>query len=218
MSENMIEIKNISKQYGKAVVLDHVNANFQKGRIHGIVGRNGSGKTMLMKCICGFVRVTSGCILVDGKEVGREIDVPENIGVIIETPGFIPVYSGIKNLKLLASVKRKASIGEIENYMQKIGLNPRDKKMVGKYSLGMKQKLGIVQAIMESPELLILDEPMNGLDNHSVEVVRSILKELCESGTTILLASHNREDIEVLCDTVIYMDQGRITEKKGERL
>lgn len=165
---------------------------------------------MLMKCICGFVRASAGKVLVNGKEVGKEIEIPEDLGIIIETPGFIPMYSGLKNLRLLASVKKKIGVNEIKGYMEKIGLDPKDRKPVGKYSLGMRQKLGIVQAIMETPKILILDEPMNGLDNHSVTLVRDMLKELARSGTTIVLASHNSEDIDDLCDTVIRMDHGEI--------
>lgn len=210
MAEKIIQLKEVTKQYGKAIVLDHVNVDFEGGKIHGIVGRNGSGKTMLMKCICGFVRASAGKVLVNGKEVGKEIEIPEDLGIIIETPGFIPMYSGLKNLRLLASVKKKIGVNEIKEYMEKIGLDPKDRKPVGKYSLGMRQKLGIVQAIMETPKILILDEPMNGLDNHSVTLVRDMLKELARSGTTIVLASHNSEDIDDLCDTVIRMDHGEI--------
>lgn len=210
MADNMIEIENVTKQYGKAVVLDSVSAGFERGKIHGIVGRNGSGKTMLMKAVCGFINVNAGRVSVDGKEIGKDIEMPDDMGIIIETPGFIPMYSGRKNLRLLASVKKKVGVREIEDYMRKVGLEPGDKKPVGKYSMGMRQKLAIVQAVMENPRLLILDEPMNGLDNNSVGVVRSLLKELAEGGTTILLASHNTEDIDELCDTVIHMDSGRI--------
>lgn len=210
MAEKIIQLKKVTKQYGKAIVLDCVSVDFERGKIHGIVGRNGSGKTMLMKCICGLVRASAGKVLVDGKEVGKDIEIPEDLGIIIETPGFIPMYSGLKNLRLLASVRKKIGVNEIKDYMEKIGLDPKDKKPVGKYSLGMRQKLGIVQAIMEMPQILILDEPMNGLDNHSVTLVRGMLKELARSGTTILLASHNSEDIDDLCDTVIRMDNGKI--------
>ena len=210
MAKKIIQLKEVTKQYGKAIVLDCVSEDFEEGKIHGIVGRNGSGKTMLMKCICGLVRASAGKVLVDGKEVGKDIEIPEDLGIIIEAPGFIPMYSGLKNLRLLASVRKKIGVNEIKDYMEKIGLDPRDKKPVSKYSLGMRQKLGIVQAIMEMPRILILDEPMNGLDNHSVALVRDMLKELARGGTTILLASHNSEDIDDLCDTVIRMDYGKI--------
>lgn len=216
MIDENVKVENISKSYGKTQVLSDVNVNFEKGKIHGIVGRNGSGKTMLMKSICGFVNVDKGRVIVGGKEVGKDIDIPENMGIIIETPGFIPGYSGIKNLKILAAVRKKIKTQQIEEQMRKVELDPKSKKPVSKYSLGMRQKLGIVQAVMENPEILILDEPMNGLDNHSVGVVRKLLMEMSENGTTIIIASHNQNDIEILCDTIVYMDGGRII-KREER-
>ena len=208
--EIIIEVNEVFKKYDDATVLDNVSLEIEKGKIYGLVGRNGSGKTVLMKCICGLIKPTSGEVKVAGKTVGKDVDIPEDIGVIIETPGFIPNYSGFKNLKLLASVRNKISNEEIRKSMEIVGLEPKSRKHVGKYSLGMRQKLGIAQAIMEKPKILILDEPMNGLDNESVAVVRKILKEQAENGATIILASHNREDIDVLCDKVYTMDHGVI--------
>ena len=196
-NEMIIEVNEVYKKYDDATVLDNVSLEIEKGKIYGLVGRNGSGKTVLMKCICGLIKPTSGEVKVAGKTVGKDVDIPEDIGVIIETPGFIPNYSGFKNLKLLASVRNKISNEEIRKSMEIVGLEPKSRKHVGKYSLGMRQKLGIAQAIMEKPKILILDEPMNGLDNESVAVVRKILKEQAENGATIILASHNREDIAV---------------------
>lgn len=209
-NEIIIEVNEVFKKYDDATVLDNVSLEIEKGKIYGLVGRNGSGKTVLMKCICGLIKPTSGEVKVAGKTVGKDVDIPEDIGVIIETPGFIPNYSGFKNLKLLASVRNKISNEEIRKSMEIVGLEPKSRKHVGKYSLGMRQKLGIAQAIMEKPKILILDEPMNGLDNESVAVVRKILKEQAENGATIILASHNREDIDVLCDKVYTMDHGVI--------
>lgn len=209
-NEIIIEVNEVFKKYDDATVLDNVSLEIEKGKIYGLVGRNGSGKTVLMKCICGLIKPTSGEVKVAGKTVGKDVDIPEDIGVIIETPGFIPNYSGFKNLKLLASVRNKISNEEIRKSMEIVGLDPKSRKHVGKYSLGMRQKLGIAQAIMEKPKILILDEPMNGLDNESVAVVRKILKEQAENGATIILASHNREDIDVLCDKVYTMDHGVI--------
>ena len=201
-NEIIIEVNEVFKKYDDATVLDNVSLEIEKGKIYGLVGRNGSGKTVLMKCICGLIKPTSGEVKVAGKTVGKDVDIPEDIGVIIETPGFIPNYSGFKNLKLLASVRNKISNEEIRKSMEIVGLEPKSRKHVGKYSLGMRQKLGIAQAIMEKPKILILDEPMNGLDNESVAVVRKILNEQAENVATIILASHNREDIDVLCDKV----------------
>ena len=206
--ENCIEVQNAVKRFRDQVVLKNVSISFEKGQIHGIVGRNGSGKTVLFKCICGLMHPEEGVILVNGKRVGRDVDMPEDIGAIIEAPGFLPNYSGYKNLRFLANIRRKIGKEEILNVLKTVGLDPESRKHVGKYSLGMRQRLGIAQAIMEDPEILILDEPMNGLDNAGVQDIRALLLKLKEQGKTILLASHNHEDIAALCDTVHEMDGG----------
>ena len=206
--ETCIEVQNVVKRFRDQVVLKNVSISFEKGQIHGIVGRNGSGKTVLFKCICGLMHPEEGVILVNGKRVGRDVDMPEDIGAIIETPGFLPNYSGYKNLRFLANIRRKIGKEEILNVLKTVGLDPESRKHVGKYSLGMRQRLGIAQAIMEDPEILILDEPMNGLDNAGVQDIRALLLELKAQGKTILLASHNHEDIAALCDTVHEMDGG----------
>jgi ABC-2 type transport system ATP-binding protein len=206
--ETCIEVQNVVKRFRDQVVLKNVSISFEKGQIHGIVGRNGSGKTVLFKCICGLMHPEEGVILVNGKRVGRDVDMPEGIGAIIEAPGFLPNYSGYKNLRFLANIRRKIGKEEILNVLKTVGLDPESRKHVGKYSLGMRQRLGIAQAIMEDPEILILDEPMNGLDNAGVQDIRALLLELKAQGKTILLASHNHEDIAALCDTVHEMDGG----------
>lgn len=206
--ETCIEVQNAVKRFRDQVVLKNVSISFEKGQIHGIVGRNGSGKTVLFKCICGLMHPEEGVILVNGKRVGRDVDMPEDIGAIIEAPGFLPNYSGYKNLRFLANIRRKIGKEEILNVLKTVGLDPESRKHVGKYSLGMRQRLGIAQAIMEDPEILILDEPMNGLDNAGVQDIRALLLELKAQGKTILLASHNHEDIAALCDTVHEMDGG----------
>ena len=206
--ETCIEVQNVVKRFRDQVVLKNVSISFEKGKIHGIVGRNGSGKTVLFKCICGLMHPEEGVILVNGKRVGRDVDMPEDIGAIIEAPGFLPNYSGYKNLRFLANIRRKIGTEEILNVLKTVGLDPESRKHVGKYSLGMRQRLGIAQAIMEDPEILILDEPMNGLDNAGVQDIRALLLELKAQGKTILLASHNHEDIAALCDTVHEMDGG----------
>lgn len=206
--ENCIEVQNVVKRFRDQVVLKNVSISFEKGQIHGIVGRNGSGKTVLFKCICGLMHPEEGVIFVNGKRVGRDVDMPEDIGAIIEAPGFLPNYSGYKNLRFLANIRRKMGKEEILNVLKTVGLDPESRKHVGKYSLGMRQRLGIAQAIMEDPEILILDEPMNGLDNAGVQDIRALLLELKAQGKTILLASHNHEDIAALCDTVHEMDGG----------
>lgn len=206
--ETCIEVQNVVKRFRDQVVLKNVSISFEKGKIHGIVGRNGSGKTVLFKCICGLMHPEEGVILVNGKRVGRDVDMPEDIGAIIEAPGFLPNYSGYKNLRFLANIRRKIGKEEILNVLKTVGLDPESRKHVEKYSLGMRQRLGIAQAIMEDPEILILDEPMNGLDNAGVQDIRALLLELKAQGKTILLASHNHEDIAALCDTVHEMDGG----------
>ncbi len=207
----MIEVKNLVKKFGEITVLDNVNVTFEKGKIHGLIGRNGSGKTVLMKCICGFIPYISGEIRVDGKIVGKQIDSPDNCGIIIETPGFLPEYSGYRNLKFLADIKGIAKKEDIINAIKIVGLDPYNKKHVGKYSLGMRQRLGLAQAIMENPDLLILDEPMNGLDKNGVKSMRECLLELKNQGKTMIIASHSADDIEILCDTVCEMDKGILT-------
>ena len=206
--ETCIEVQNVVKRFRDQVVLKNVSISFEKGKIHGIVGRNGAGKTVLFKCICGLMHPEEGVILVNGKRVGRDVDMPEDIGAIIEAPGFLPNYSGYKNLRFLANIRRKIGKEEILNVLKTVGLDPESRKHVGKYSLGMRQRLGIAQAIMEDPEILILDEPMNGLDNAGVQDIRALLLGLKTQGKTILLASHNHEDIAALCDTVHEMDGG----------
>ena len=208
---NIISVKNLSKDFGQERVLHSVTRDFERGRIHGIVGNNGSGKTVLMKCICGFLIPTEGEVIVNGKRVGKDVDFPPGLGLIIETPGFLPNMTGVKNLEILASLNKKIGLEEIAAAIRRVGLDPLMKKPVGKYSLGMRQRLGIAQAIMENPSLLILDEPLNGLDKHGVMEMRQLIKGLKEQGKTILLASHNQGDIDELCDTVCEMDAGVMT-------
>lgn len=212
-TEIVIQVEHAVKNYRETKALDDVSLSFEKGKIHGIIGRNGSGKTVLFRCICGLTSLTSGTIRVNGKVVGKQVDFPQEIGMIIENPGFLPNYSGYDNLKMLAGIRRVIGKKEIQEVMEFVGLDPKSRKWVGKYSLGMRQRLGIAQAIMENPKILILDEPMNGLDNKGVEEIRALLLKLKGEGKTILLASHNREDIAVLCDTVHEMDHGKLVQE-----
>ena len=211
MRDIAISVQNVSKDFGAERVLKSISRDFEQGKIHGIVGNNGSGKTVLMKCICGFLIPTEGTVTVNGKRVGRDVDFPPDLGLIIETPGFLPNLSGAKNLEILASLNKKIGLAEIADSIRRVGLDPLMKKPVGKYSLGMRQRLGIAQAIMEDPALLILDEPLNGLDKHGVREMRDLIKGLKADGKTILLASHNQGDIDELCDTVCEMDAGVMT-------
>lgn len=208
--EEVIRVENLTKKFGDVVALDRVNIGFEAGKIYGIVGRNGSGKTVLFKSMIGYLKPTGGRVVVGGKELGRDIDFADNMGIIIENPGFLSHYSGYKNLEYLASIRKLIGEEQIRASMERVGLDPDSKKKVGKYSLGMRQRLGIAQAIMENPDILILDEPMNGLDNQGVKDVRRILLDLKEEGKTVILASHHKEDIEILCDQVYELDHGRI--------
>ncbi len=209
--EPIIMVEHVTKRYKEGTVLKDVTVSFEKGKIHGIIGKNGSGKSMLFKTICGFVRADQGRVTVNGQVVGKDVDFPDDLGVIIETPGFLPYYSGFKNLTLLAGLRGRIGNRDIEEAMTLVGLDYKSKKSVRKYSLGMKQRLGIAQAVMENPSILILDEPMNSLDKSGIADVRELLKKLCGQGKTILLTSHNHEDIEQLCDTVCEMEAGELT-------
>ncbi|MCI6581645.1 MAG: ATP-binding cassette domain-containing protein [Oscillospiraceae bacterium] len=210
-----ITIEKVCKSFGESTVLSDINIGFEKGKIHGLIGRNGSGKTVLMKCICGFIPISSGTITINGKKMNKVFDTPENMGIIIETPGFLPSYNAYKNLKYLADINGKIRKDRILESIAQVGLDPFNKKAVGKYSLGMRQRLGLAQAIMENPDILILDEPMNGLDKDGVEDMRRYLLDLKEQGKTIIIASHSAEDIDILCDTVCEMDKGILKKVKG---
>ncbi len=207
-----IEIDHVTKKFKEDTVLYDINVSMEQGKVYGFCGNNGSGKTVLMKCICGFLPVTQGTVRVNGKAIGKEIDFPVNTGVIIETPGFLTNLSGMRNLEILAALQGKIGRKEMEYAMRKAGLEPSLKKSVSKYSLGMRQRLGIAQAIMEDPEFLILDETFNGLDKHGVADIRKLLLELKAQGKPLILASHNSEDIRILCDKVYEMDGGRMRE------
>ena len=210
MKEEMIRVTNLKKSFGDEEVLKGITCEFERGKTHAVVGNNGSGKSVFFKCICGFIEPTEGEIVVDGKVIGKDVDFPESLGLIIERPGFLPRLSGFKNLKLLADIRGNISNEQIKETISRVGLDPVSKKSVGKYSMGMKQRLGIAQAIMEKPEVLILDEPFNGLDKEGVREIRELIMELKESEKTIFLTSHNNEDIKVLADVVWEMDGGRL--------
>jgi ABC-2 type transport system ATP-binding protein len=209
----VISVQNISKKFKEHTVLDQISLECYPGKIYGFVGYNGSGKTVLFKCICGLFLVDSGSIVIDGKTVGEEMI--KNAGIIIEEPAFIRNETGRRNLEFLYMLNHKRDSAVITEVMNKVGLDPDSKKKVKEYSLGMRQRLAIAQAIMENPDILILDEPMNGLDKDGVREVRQILLQLKDEGKTILLASHNKDDIAILCDQVYEMDRGKCIELDG---
>lgn len=206
-------IKKATKKIKDTYIYQDIDFSCEEGTITGLIGRNGAGKTMLLRSICGLTSYNSGEIFVLGKRVGYDVEIPESIGVIIEVPGFLPNMSGYKNLKYLADIKGQINKEQIYKVIRQVGLDPDEKKRVGKYSLGMRQRLGIAQAIMEDPEILLLDEPMNGLDNKGVDDVKTILKELKNEKKTIILASHHMEDINELCDSVYVLDSGKIVDQ-----
>jgi ABC-2 type transport system ATP-binding protein len=210
MNIEYIKVNQAVKKFQGQTVLDNVSLTLKKGGIYGIVGRNGSGKTVLFKCICGFFTLDSGEISIDGKKMKKDINMLTDAGIIIEEPAFLRNYSGIKNLSYLYMIQNKLDKNYLCSVMEKVGLDPLSKKKVGKYSMGMRQRLAIAQAIMEDKSILILDEPMNGLDNIGVDEMRTLILSLKRDGKTILLASHNKEDINLLCDEIYEMDMGKL--------
>ncbi len=213
----MIEVRHLTKKFKNTTIVEDVNMQIEDGTIVGIIGRNGSGKTVLFKMIAGLLKPTEGVICVDKVKIGVDRDFPESMGIIIETPTFISYKSGYDNLKSLAMIRNQIGDAEIKHVLKLVGLEQHATKKVSKYSLGMRQRLGIAQAIMENPKLLILDEPMNGLDEEGVEEVRQLLLKLKKEGKTIFLASHNKEDIVQLCDRVFQMSGGKLQEREKER-
>ena len=204
-----IKIENLTKTFKGSKVLDNISYSFDSGKIYGLSGRNGSGKTMLMRAICGLIRPTDGFVEFDGKRLWRDISFPPNIGVLIENPSFISRYSGFKNLKILASIQNKISDEQIRTAIQKVGLDPFDKKPYRKYSLGMKQRLGIACAIMEDPDIVLLDEPTNALDENGVKFIKEILMSMREN-RIIIISCHDKEDLEFLSDEIIMISNGKL--------
>ena len=207
-----IEVKNGVKCFGEQQVLKGVSIQCESGHIYGIVGHNGSGKTVLFKCICGFMNLDEGEIIVDGTKRSKKGAILTGAGIIIEEPSFLKNASGLRNLDILYRIKHGKDAAHLKNIMEMVGLNPDSKKQVGNYSMGMKQRLAIAQAIMENQEILILDEPMNGLDKHGVKEIREVLLQMKEENRVILLSSHNPKDIDYLCDVVFEMDDGYLQE------
>ena len=208
MNKNIISLENIAVSFDGERVLNNIKLDIRDKEFVTLLGPSGCGKTTTLRTIGGFITPDSGEIIVSGKRLGRDIDIPKNIGLIIETPGFLPNFSGLNNLLQLAKIRNKLTKDDVRAVMNKVGLNPDEKKHVGKYSLGMRQRLGIAQAIMENPDILILDEPMNGLDKDGVEDMRKLFLALKNDGKTIIMASHNPTDIDVLCDRVFEITKG----------
>ncbi len=211
-----LEIKNVTKIINKNVILDHINLSMERGKIYGLRGKNGSGKTMLLRAICGLIRLNEGQVVIDGKPLGKRQEFPPSVGALIENPGFIENYSGYRNLVDLASIQKKIGTEEIIHILEVVGLDPMDKKKVKNYSLGMRQKLGIAATIMESPDLVILDEPTNALDEESVRKLHDILLQEKVRNALVIVASHDSDELDSLCDEIIIVDGGHIKKEQRE--
>lgn len=207
---NFVEIKSFKKIISGNVILSDINLSFKRGRVYGFKGKNGSGKTMLFRAVCGLIRPTEGKVIVNGRTLGNEVSFPENTGVLIEYPGFLPGFTGFKNLKYLADINGKIGIRAIKHAIKMVGLDPEDKRKFKKYSLGMKQRLGIAQAIMEDPELIILDEPTNALDTDGVKQLNDIIIDLKKKNKTILISNHDKEELAMMADEIYTIESGKI--------
>lgn len=209
----VIEVKDYNKTIKKAVILKDVNLTFNSGKVYGLKGKNGSGKTMLMRAICGLILPTSGEVCINGQVLGKDISFPPSIGALLENPAFLNGYTGFKNLKMIASIQNRIDDIQIKDALEQVGLDPEDKRTYKKYSLGMKQRLGIAAAIMEKPDIVILDEPINALDEAGAKQVREILKEQKERGAVCIIACHDTEELEFLSDEIIEIYEGKIVGK-----
>ncbi|MEG0304525.1 MAG: ATP-binding cassette domain-containing protein [Oscillospiraceae bacterium] len=211
----IVELQNITQKIRKKTVLQNINVTFDSQYIYGLQGKNGCGKTMLMRVISGLIIPNAGSVLIDGEYLHKQISFPKSIGVLIETPSFLNHMTGFKNLKLIASIKNKITDEQILNTLMLVGLDPYDKRVYRKYSLGMKQRLGIACAIMEEPDIVLLDEPINAIDTSGVALIHTILQKLKENGTLVILACHDREELYSLSDIIIEMEEGKICNQKN---
>ena len=214
--EMRIRIEDYSKKIRKDYVLNHVNLELLSGNIYGIVGQNGSGKTMLLRAISGLIHPTTGKIYIDEKQLFKDFDFPENIGILIEKPDFLSYLSGFENLKLLSEIRGKATeehdkkVEDLKKYLNMFNLDSESKQSMKKFSLGMKQKIGIIQAIMEEPDVLVLVEPFNALDQEAVKLLRELLLNFQNKGKLVVITSHHKDDIESVCNKIIRIDRGQI--------
>lgn len=206
----LIELNNYCKTIKKVEILKNITLKMESGKVYGLKGKNGSGKTMMMRAICGLILPTSGEVKIDGKIIGKDISFPPSIGVLLENPSFLNEYTGFKNLKIIASIQDKIDDNQINKVLTLVGLDPCDKRTYRKYSLGMKQRLGIAAAIMEQPDIVILDEPINALDEAGAKQVREILKQQKERGAVCIIACHDSEELEFLSDEIIEIYEGKI--------
>lgn len=213
----MIKLEDVSKNIKDRIVLDHINFTFEDGKVYGLKGINGSGKTMLMRLIAGLIFPSDGKIFVSEKELGRDISFPESIGLLLENPVFLDRYTGVENLKLLAELSGSVDVEKLKQILIKVGLDPDDKRKYRKYSLGMKQRLGIAAAIMDEPSILLLDEPINALDEDGVELFTKIMNEEKERGTLVILSCHEEMRLREYSDVIVFMKDGKIVDVEGAK-
>lgn len=207
-----IECNNVVKEIRGHRVIDGISLEMTSGKIVGFKGINGSGKTMLMRLLSGLIRVSAGSILIDGKELGKDITFPPSVGILIENPAFLDAYSGFQNLKMLASIKGGTSDEKIAETIRLVGLDPADKKKYRKYSLGMKQRLGIAAAVMESPDIVILDEPTNALDTSGIALLKDVLQKEKARGALIIISCHDLAILQELSDEIYVLESGKVVE------
>lgn len=205
-----VELRHLTKKIKGVTVLDDISCSFQGGCIYGLSGKNGCGKTMMMRTIAGLIYPSSGSVLIDGKELGKDISFPESLGLLIENPAFLASYTGFENLRILANIQGGVSDEEIQNTLRKVGLDPEDKRKYYKYSLGMRQRLGIAAAIMGEPKVILLDEPINAIDADGVNEIRDVVRGLIHEDRVIIIACHDKEEMDYMADTVIQMSEGHI--------
>ena len=213
----MIKLEDVSKNIKDRIVLDHINFTFEDGKVYGLKGINGSGETMLMRLIAGLIFPSDGKIFVSEKELGRDISFPESIGLLLENPVFLDRYTGLENLKLLAELSGSVDVEKLKQILIKVGLDPDDKRKYRKYSLGMKQRLGIAAAIMDEPSILLLDEPINALDEDGVELFTKIMNEEKERGTLVILSCHEEMRLREYSDVIVFMKDGKIVDVEGAK-
>ena len=219
MNDICVEVKNFKKILKGNVILSDINLKLYKGKVYGFKGKNGSGKSMLFRAISGLIKPTEGEVIVNGKKIGKDISFPENLGILIEYPGFLPDFTGFKNLKYLADINKKINHDDIKSTLKAVGLNPEDNRKFKKYSLGMKQRLGIAQAVMENPDIVILDEPTNALDSDGIQLINKIIQDLKNQNKLILISNHNKEEMEMIADEIYTIHEGKLIDhivlKKG---
>lgn len=206
-----VKVCSLSKIIKKVTVLDNIDFTFEGGLIYGLRGINGSGKTMLMRCITGLIYPTSGEIYIDDKKLGKDVSFPPSIGALIENPKFLKEYTGFENLKMLADIQGKISSEEIRETLKSVGLSPDDKRTFYKYSLGMRQRLGIAAAILGKPEIILLDEPTNAIDADGLKGIRKVIRNLISPDRVIIVACHEKQEMDMLADVIIEMEDGKIT-------